>query len=121
MRVRVMHRMFSDHVERFSLYIRIFGVVLAVPILLWKIWVLSVLWNWFLAEQLGAPHLSVLQAMGVALVWAALSQDIPRRYAMNKIVSPGLDENGAVVGEVLIGFCLPAILLAYGAALRYLL
>lgn len=31
-------------------------------------WVLSLLWSWFFVPTLGLPHLSVIQAIGVAMV-----------------------------------------------------
>lgn len=45
----------------FALTLFIFAVVL-------RGWVLSILWGWFMVPVFGLPHLSVVQAIGVAMV-----------------------------------------------------
>lgn len=40
---------------------------------LWRGYVLSVVWGWFMVERFGLPPLSVAQAIGVALVGAAIT------------------------------------------------
>ncbi|MDH2313095.1 hypothetical protein [Methylobacterium brachiatum] len=56
--------------------------VLAVSIL-WRGYVLSVLWSWFVAGQFGAPAISVAQAIGLALVFGVFAY----RYRPSKDVS----------------------------------
>lgn len=40
---------------------------------------LSTLWNWFATPILGLPHLSLVQAYAINLVWSYLSLRIPTK------------------------------------------
>lgn len=46
-------------------------------------WVLSILWRWFMVPTLGLPALSVLQAIGIALVVGMLTHQ-SQHYPENK-------------------------------------
>ena len=51
--------------------------LLAFPASLWAGYVVSILWGWYL-EPIGAPHLSVMRAVGLSVILAAMrSPKIP--------------------------------------------
>lgn len=52
-------------------------LITIVPITIWRGWVLSVVWNWFIPKTFhGAPVLTIGQALGVALVVSVLTYGI---------------------------------------------
>lgn len=52
-------------------------LITIVPITIWRGWVLSVVWNWFIPNTFhGAPVLTIGQALGVALVVSVLTYGI---------------------------------------------
>lgn len=52
-----------------NLIVSLVYLFVLIPIaVIWSGFVLSILWDWFLVPTLGAPHLSIPTAIGLALV-----------------------------------------------------
>jgi hypothetical protein len=64
-------------------------ILVSFPASLWMGYVVSILWGWYV-EPLGAPHLSVVRAIGVAMTIALMkSPRLPTHKESGKEWSPG--------------------------------
>jgi dolichyl-phosphate-mannose--protein O-mannosyl transferase len=86
----------------------IFGVVgLIVVATLWRAWVLTVLWVWFLVP-LGAPAITIATAIGISLVAGMFTTHLQTKSDSEKDVSALV---GKALGHAIGG---PAIVLFIG-------
>lgn len=80
------------------------GVVLAT---MWKGYVLSILWAWFVVQAFGLPAIGVAQAIGLSLVIFMLT--------VTSLGESSKEEPfDAIAKAVLMGFFLPLFLLGAG-------
>lgn len=83
------------------------AIALVVPALLWKAYVVSVLWGWFIAPVLSVPPLGVGQAMGVCLFATCFQRTPPKR--------PDSEDKAAAFARFTgIAFAMPLLTLCIG-------
>lgn len=44
-------------------------ILAIIPAVLWKGWVVAVMWHWFVVPVFGLPYISAIQAGGIILIW----------------------------------------------------
>ncbi len=85
-----------------------FVTIFIVPAAAWRGYVLSYLWAWFVVPAFGLPAISVLQALGLALLVGMTTHEIPNEKENN-------DNIESSWGYVLAAaFLNPALALAMG-------
>jgi hypothetical protein len=70
-------------------------------------YVLSVLWGWFMVPTLGLPGISLVQAIGISLIFALLTHRVQKEDFEEFIdENPELDEKEvkviAILGQILV-------------------
>jgi hypothetical protein len=75
------------------------------PVAIWRGYVLTILWGWFIVPTFNAPALSVATAIGIALVVGMFSTT----KESNKE-----EKDNALVNYLLNGFVAPALALGIG-------
>lgn len=88
-------------------------IVLTVPASAWQGYVGSTLWHWY-AEPVGAPHLSVGRAMGLAVLFAMYR--LPKAFDRYKYKEQGGERSDkeVVVGTIAVLALGPAFALFFG-------
>lgn len=82
------------------------ALVMLVPVALWRGYVLSVLWGWFIVPTFNAPALSLAMAIGVAIVVGMFTASIPTKKKD--------EEDKALSNYFVNGFIAPALSLLFG-------
>lgn len=83
--------------------------------MIWRGYVLSILWRWFIVVPFGAPILTVPQAIGVAIVVSFL---ISRRASSDKDERPVEEQ---ILEDVFVMFLWPLLALGMGAIVAHFL
>lgn len=105
-----------------SEYSGIFAIVFLlnfVPVIMWRGWVLSLLWGWFVV-RLGMPAVSIPEAIGVSLVLSYLTGTGHIAVAVEEMKEKTTEENDKIppMGKIFIGWAMPAFVLLYGWILQ---
>lgn len=89
------------------------AILVTVPLALWRGFVLSVMWGWYVVPTFGLPALSPVVAVGVIWTVHLFYMPIPKPEERGKPVE--------LVYPFLYGLVSPAVALAFGWAWRFLL
>lgn len=83
------------------------ALVMLVPVALWRGYVLSILWGWFIVPTFGAPALSLVMAIGLAIVVGMFTASIPSKKKDD-------EDDKALSNYFVNGFITPALSLLFG-------
>lgn len=86
--------------------------LMVIPVALWRGYVLSVLWGWFIVPTFNAPAIGVVTAMGISLVVGMFA------YHRSQKTKEG-EKDTTVSDYLLNGFVSPAIALGVGYVLTH--
>lgn len=81
-------------------------VVMIVPMALWRGYVLSILWGWFIVPTFGAPALSLVAAIGLSLVVGMFTAHLSSKKKD--------EDDNALTNYLVNGFVWPGIALLFG-------
>ncbi|HEX8310321.1 MAG TPA: hypothetical protein VF614_03315 [Chthoniobacteraceae bacterium] len=96
-----------------ELLAKFFGAICAIALLsLWRGYVLSILWGWFIVTTFGAKPLGIAEALGLLCVVSFLTAQYQPTLKSDQ------SESGKLLRVISFGFTLPAIALAIGAVVR---
>lgn len=91
----------------------IISLLVAIPATIFKGWVLTKLWGWFVVTQFHAPQLGIAQAIGLALTVG---------YLTKQYIREPKDDRRAweiVLGGILLAFMWPSFALLFGWVVQH--
>jgi len=76
--------------------------------------VFCILWGWFIVPTFELPALSVLEAVGISVVWSALAVGVNRQQIKDLLNDDPDESKVGIVKLVVDGFVYPVIYLVIG-------
>jgi hypothetical protein len=91
-----------------NLLLLFFTLLISVPLMLWRAFVITVLWGWFIVPQFAISQLGMINAIGLSLVVSLLTA------RLSKVDSDDDERNKTLAGQIAVGIVAPAMALLYG-------
>lgn len=89
-------------------------LLMVVPAIIWGGYALSVLWGWFIVTAFNVPALSVVQAIGVSMVFHLPLSSVAREHTLKKLTEPDESPADRMIGVISHWIAVPLTALAFG-------
>ena len=86
----------------------------AVVIWVYRAYIFTILWIWFLADPYGLPRLTIIGAMGLNLMAAFVISSLARQGDLDKLIKPDETEMSRLWASLVRGAAFPTFALAFG-------
>lgn len=91
-----------------ALFILLFALLISVPLMIWRAFVITVLWGWFVVPQFGLQPLGMVSAIGLTAVVRVFTSHL------NNTESDKDKQNESIAGAIANSILVPALALLTG-------